>query len=67
MMGCKELNKIVFVYEHVIRIQVFGFWRVSCVQGIYMFESVSWKQKSQLHATAQNRPLSLRKLEGRGV
>jgi hypothetical protein len=27
----------------VIRIQVIGIWRVSCVQGISVFESVSWK------------------------
>ena len=31
------------VCEQVIRIQVIGIWRVSCVQGIYVFESVSWK------------------------
>ena len=27
----------------MIRIQAIGIWRVSCVQGIYVFESVSWK------------------------
>jgi hypothetical protein len=47
-MGCKELNYIVCdndkqVCEQVIRIPVIGIWRVSCVQGIYVFESVSWK------------------------
>ena len=26
----------------MIRIQVIGIWRLSCVQGIYVFESVSW-------------------------
>jgi hypothetical protein len=31
------------VCERVIRIQVTGMWRVSWVQGIYVFESVSWK------------------------
>ena len=31
------------VCEQVIRIQVIGIWRVSCIQGIYVFESVSWK------------------------
>ena len=46
VMGCKELNEIVcindlLVCEQVIRIQVIGIWRVSCVQGIYVFESVS--------------------------
>ena len=30
--------------EQVIIIQVIGIWRVSCIQGIYVFESVSWKQ-----------------------
>ena len=31
------------VCEQVIRIQVIGIWRVSCIRGIYVFESVSWK------------------------
>ena len=31
------------VCEQVIRIQVIGIWRVICVQGIYVFESVRWK------------------------
>ena len=31
------------VCEQMIRIQVIGIWRVSCVQGIYVFESGSWK------------------------
>jgi hypothetical protein len=29
--------------EQVIRIPVIGIWRVSCVQGIYVLECVSWK------------------------
>ena len=36
------------VCEQLIRIQVIGIWRVSCVHGIYVFESVSWKQMLQL-------------------
>ena len=32
------------VCEQVIRIQVIGIWKVSCAQGIYVFEGVSWKQ-----------------------
>ena len=35
------------VCEQVITIQVIGIWRVSSVQGIYVFESVSWKQMLQ--------------------
>ena len=30
------------VCEQVIRIQVIGIWRVSCVQGTFVFESASW-------------------------
>ena len=42
-MGCKELNQSVCDNDIQVCEQMIGIWTVSCVQGIYVFESVRWK------------------------